>query len=297
MSFYREMAGLSLADGSKICIESKDESAFPIYLEIIKIMQMKQLSDCSVVVHLLSDYTTTDLLSRRKDEIKDGSSHNCNSQMLSFLNHIPSKKEIDVICNLPANLNDDNTYMQIYYFSVVINILILRSGGLLLHGALAQKDSYGVLLVGPSGSGKTTASNRFPKTWKSLSDDSALVVRDASGNYWAHPWPTWSRFVRGGPGGTWDVQRSVPLKAAFLLKQCKEDRAERLKTSESVVPLLQSAMNIARLIFKDREREVSQTIYSQFLDNTCEFARSVPVFELNISLTGEFWNEIEGVIE
>ena len=45
--------------------------------------------------------------------------------------------------------------------------------------------------TGCSGSG---GNNDSWPPWRSLCDDATLVVRDASGRYWAHPWPTWSRF-------------------------------------------------------------------------------------------------------
>jgi SynChlorMet cassette protein ScmC len=109
-------------------------------------------------------------------------------------------------------------------------------GGLLLHGALATRTSGGILLAGPVNVGKSTASRRLPPPWRALCDDIALVIRGPQGSYWAHPWPTWSRFFHQGidppPGGSWDVQQAVPLRAIFFLSQAPDDRAEALSATQ-----------------------------------------------------------------
>jgi SynChlorMet cassette protein ScmC len=108
-------------------------------------------------------------------------------------------------------------------------------GGLLLHGAFATQTSDGILLAGPGSVGKRTASRRLPPPWRALCDDTSLVIRGPQGSYWAHPWPTWSRFFHQGidppPGGSWDVQQAVPLRAIFFLSQAPDDRAEALSVT------------------------------------------------------------------
>ena len=86
-----------------------------------------------------------------------------------------------------------------------------KNGGLLVHGALAEWNGIGVILAGPGGVGKTTASKRLPRPWRSLSDDNTLIVKSPDGTYWAHPWPTWSRYRQGDMSGSWDVQAAVKL--------------------------------------------------------------------------------------
>jgi len=52
-------------------------------------------------------------------------------------------------------------------------------GGLLLHAsALVRGDGRGLVFCGPSGEGKTTMPARLPD-WRALSDDAALLFRDA----------------------------------------------------------------------------------------------------------------------
>lgn len=101
---------------------------------------------------------------------------------------------------------------------------VLR-GGLPVHAALLERGGRGVLLAGRSGAGKSTACRRVPPPWRALGDDMALVVRVDTGQYRAHPLPTWSALRDGGPARTWDVGRSIPLDAVFFLVQAREDDA------------------------------------------------------------------------
>jgi len=170
-------------------------------------------------------------------------------------------------------------------------------GGVLIHGALAERDGMGVILAAPGGTGKTTASNRLPAPWRSLCDDTTLVVRDPQGNYWAHPWPTWSRFLNKGSGGTWDVQNAVPVKGIFFLAQAVEDRVERLGPGHAVSLLVecvgQASMSMASGLCKEELR----ALHLERFNNLCALARVVPAHVLHISLTGAFWQEIAQALE
>jgi SynChlorMet cassette protein ScmC len=155
----------------------------------------------------------------------------------------------------------------------------------------------GVILTAPSGTGKTTASHRLPAPWRSLCDDTTLVVRDSQGNYWAHPWPTWSRFLDGGSGGTWDVQNAVPVTGIFFLTQAVEDRVERIGPGQAVSLLVecvgQASMFMPMGLFKEEVR----ALHLERFNNLCALARIVPAHMLHISLTGIFWQEIEQTLQ
>src|SRR5271157_5325799 len=88
---------------------------------------------------------------------------------------------------------------------------------------------------------RSAGPRRSSHAWRSLCDDTTLVVQDSQGNYWAHPWPTWSRFLDGGPRGTWDVQSAVPLKGVFFLSQAVEDRVESVGPGHAVSLLVECA--------------------------------------------------------
>jgi SynChlorMet cassette protein ScmC len=213
--------------------------------------------------------------------------------------YIPLVSENDgvVVCVLRSYNHSDGLYIQLMQLSLVIAREAQARGGVLIHGALAELDSMGVILAAPGGTGKTTASNRLPAPWRSLCDDTTLVVRDAQGNYWAHPWPTWSRFLDGGLGGTWDVQSAIPVKGIFFLSQAVEDRVERVGPGHAVSLLVESAEQASQLMARGLKKEDIRVLHMERFNNLCSLARVIPTHTLRISLTGTFWKEIEQTLE
>ncbi|MFQ5615134.1 MAG: SynChlorMet cassette protein ScmC [Anaerolineales bacterium] len=202
----------------------------------------------------------------------------------------------------------DMLTVQLTYLSMGIAREALSCGGLLVHGALAEWETcysqsppqtnfgQGVILAGPGGVGKTTASRRLPSPWRSLCDDTTLVVVDDQGQYWAHPWPTWSRFYNGGSGGSWDVQRAVPLRAVFFLSQSLDDQVVPLNTAEAMAMLMESVHQASMLMTRKLAEDKAHTIYREQLAAVEALVNTIPTYTLHLSLTGTFWQEIEGVM-
>ncbi len=171
---------------------------------------------------------------------------------------------------------------------------VLARDGLFLHGALAERNGFGVILAGPSGVGKTTASLRLPSPWRSLSDDMTLVVRDDQGRYWGHPWPTWSFFWESNNfGRKWDVSYAVPLKGLFFLARALEDRAERIGAGQAAGMLLETAQQASGRLDYRISNEDLKAMNLQSFNNACIMAKSMKSFILNVSLNGQFWKEID----
>jgi hypothetical protein len=167
--------------------------------------------------------------------------------------------------------------------------------GLLIHGALAEREGLGAILMGPSGIGKTTASKRIQIPWQSLSDDLTLVTCDVQGKYWAHPWPTWSHFDEGGPGGSWDVNYAIPLKALFFLSQAKKDDIELLGPGQAACMLLETAEQaLYRLSRLDDDLSIHRL---QRFENACIMVKAVPCFVLYLSLKGAFWEKMDAAVD
>jgi len=181
--------------------------------------------------------------------------------------------------------------------ATAIAVRSLARGGLLLHGALAVRDGAGFILAGPSGAGKSTAARRLPASWLPLSDDCALVVRDPSGLYWAHPWPTWSLLRDNGPVASWPVERAVPLKALLFLIQSPSDRAEPVLATPAAALIVESAVQLARTVALTPDGKANRAICARYLRAAWALAAAVPAFRLRISLTGRFWDEIERAVE
>jgi hypothetical protein len=198
-----------------------------------------------------------------------------------------------VTCILSPCAHWGGAHVNLMRLSLVFAREAQAHGGVLLHGALAERDGSGVILAAPGGTGKTTASNRLFAPWRSLCDDTTLVVRDENGQYLAHPWPTWSRFQNGGPGGTWDVQKAVPLKGIFILTQAPLDRRERVGPGQAVSLLVESVAQVSLFMTMGLRKDELRALRLEWFDNLCSLARAIPAHLLHISLTGAFWQEIE----
>lgn len=213
--------------------------------------------------------------------------------------YVPLASENDgVVVSILSPCKDwGGSHVNLARLSLVFARESQAHGGVLIHGALAERDGIGVILTAPGGTGKTTASNRFPAPWRSLCDDTTLVVQDSQGNYLAHPWPTWSRFMEGGPGGSWDVQCAVPLKGIFVLSQSRDDRVERVGPGHAVSMLVESVRQATMQMPYGLFKEEVRSLHLQRFDNLCAMARIIPAHVLHISLTGAFWQEIEKTLQ
>lgn len=197
------------------------------------------------------------------------------------------------ICRVAAPGNDDERISAAVQVSLAIAQVVQMRGGILVHGALADYLSQGVILAAPGGTGKTTASSRLPSPWRSLSDDAVLIMRNARGRYCVHPWPTWSRFYTNGPGGVWNTSEQVSLSALFFLFQSNEDCLKRLHYSQGAAMLIESVEQANRLFDRCLSPEEARENHRCQFNNLCSVLESIPAYRLNLTLTGSFWTLIE----
>lgn len=166
----------------------------------------------------------------------------------------------------------------------------------MVHGALAVLEGRGVILAGHSGSGKTTVSNRLPAPWMSLCDDVTLVERKRNGEYWAHPWPTWSRIARGDRSGAADISRAVRLHAIFVLRKGKIDRIMPLARNDAISELLNFNQEASVVMIMGMEPRIQRPLKVRRFNSICGLTRSIPVFALQHTLQGRFWENVEKVL-
>jgi signal peptidase I len=181
---------------------------------------------------------------------------------------------------------------QAVELSLAIAKDVQSRGGILVHGALAERNGLGVIMAAPGCTGKSTASRRLPAPWKSLSDDATLVVQGGTGRYFAHPWPTWSLFWEGS-GGSWPTEKAVPLRAIFFLAQASQECLDPVNRTAAAAMLMQSVEQVSRSMTYRLSPEESRMVHSQQLSNVSALASAVPAFTLHLSLTGRFWVEME----
>jgi len=271
---------LALADGNHWGIAAGNEEAVSIVSQLACIMQLRMSSGAIEP----SNNSHLNRLLVRVDANTSGAHW-----------YVPLTSENDgaVVCVLCPPDFWGGSYFNLLRLSLIFAHAAQARGGVLIHGALAERDGMGVILAAPGGTGKTTASNRLPIPWRSLCDDYTLVVPDPQRNYWAHPWPTWSRFLDGGPGGTWDVQHAVPLRGIFILSRALEDRVESVGPGQAVSLLVESAEQASAFMPSVLCKEELRALHLERFNNLCTLARVIPTHTLRISLTGTFWREIE----
>jgi SynChlorMet cassette protein ScmC len=281
---------LSLIDGTTWHILAGNEGARFIVARFAEVMQLQPTTGTSIEIQESGNLTFVPNSEHRLLVMVDG------DRSGSF--EWPSEADGTIKCQVEDTHAGPELVLQLLRLSLVISSYTLRTGGLLIHGALAQRDGYGVILSGPGGVGKSTASRRLPPPWRSLCDDSSLVVRGDQGEYWAHPWPTWSDFLWGGSGGKWDVQRAVQLNSIFFLEQAAENQVAKIDVPQSICQLIESAQQVSFSIpnLFNIEKDELRAMRLRQLDSACLLAQAVPSFRLQLNQSDAFWNVIEQVL-
>ena len=203
----------------------------------------------------------------------------------------------DVICNIGYKINDKLEILKMWQLTRFIYRWAQNSGGIPFHAGLIEKHGVGIVLAAQGGTGKSTCCNRIPPPWRALCDDEVLVVLDEHGCYMAHPFPTWSDYLLRRQEKTWNVQQYVPLRAVFFLEKSQHDQAIAMGQGQSAICINYSVMQNLDGSFSEMDREEYLPIKKRLFDNSCQLAKTVPVFKLRFSLTGQFWEEIEDVLK
>ena len=274
---------LSLADGTCWCIRAGDDDAAIVVGQMAQVMEAPDEAPQSFTHEILV------LTSEKRLKLN---AYNLDQS---------------IVCVVDRPTDEDMLAIAMLNVALTVATASLARGGMLVHGALVvYQDASdpnikaGVILAGPGTVGKSTASARIPHPWLSLCDDATLVVRDAQGCYWAHPWPTWSRFfsTKGEPalGGKWRVEQAVPLRALFFLSQAELDRVEPRSPAQATAMLMEVISHLNYPITRRMSTQEAQSLRRTQFSNAEKLADETPAYTLHISLTGAFWEEIERVL-
>jgi|WetSurMetagenome_2_1015567.scaffolds.fasta_scaffold01116_7 SynChlorMet cassette protein ScmC len=203
----------------------------------------------------------------------------------------------EIVCGLHETQDFNQVRAQMRCALFPVYDAIVRRGGLPLHGALVEREGRGVLLIGKSGVGKSTACRRLPLRWDVLGDDLALAVRRPGGGFAAHPLPTWSAVGPNLEKCAWDIRRGVHLSAVFFLTQAVEDVILPAGRAMATVVLADAAMTIFESVRVHEHSLEKKLLGGNAFANAAAMAKSVPTYILRLSLTGQFWEKIEEVLE
>jgi SynChlorMet cassette protein ScmC len=284
--------GMTLANGICWKVVAENAEAKPLVERLAHVMQMSSPNgqDCQILVKV-QDGWRSDHFTPSPEDVQISSFMEVSTAYPIEEGDQDFKRSISY--RFHPNGNGTPEVLPLIQVSSVLTLDAMKRGGMLLHGALIERDGMGMILAGPGGIGKTTACSRLPEPWRILSDDSTLIVRDPSDDYWAHPWPTWSSFFYDGEGGSWDVQRALPLKAVFFLAQADRDRVQAVDQGKALCLFLEHTQPFGFNTLRDLEDEKKRKIQLQRFDNACALVKAIPSYRLWISLVGTFWNEIE----
>ena len=203
----------------------------------------------------------------------------------------------DVICEIGHEHDRALDIVRMSLALAPIHKQAQQSGGLPLHGGLVEWRGTGVVLAAPGHGGKSTCCRRLPWPWQALSDDETLVVRDEQGQYFAHPFPTWSDHLWQRSQKTWNVQQHLPFSAVFFLEQAESDGVVPLSQSKAAVWINRLATEMSRRSWRNLNPDEERDLKIRLFENASKLASVVPAFKLRVSLTGRFWEEMERVLE
>ncbi len=291
---------LPLADGKKRMVVAIDAWASDLVKDLATAMQLSASSiedavDCCGVVTVAGGMEA----SSRNGRVAAATDQM--SQMSVWLRprwrERPLNPEDAGMIPLDVFGTDAARAVAMMHLSALIALTTEREGGLLIHGALAEREGWGVVLAGPGGIGKTTASRRLPAPWRSRSDDATLIVRDEAGVYWAHPWPTWSRFLGDDEGGTWDVQRAVRLRALFFLARGESGRVDPVGSGQAAALLMQSTEQVVGPAQWGMVRDDLRALRLRRFENVTALVGAIPCHILHLSLETPFWDTVDVVLD
>jgi len=284
---------LNLSDGNNWWITGyKDSTGYSVkFADIMRLEECLPNSSPKLIFckETENNVKTSEL---RESLIKSGW-RVCEHDVISIWNHNGSD---DVICEFK---NDDvyrNQYMAMWFSLQSVYYRSIKMGGLPFHSALAECDGKGVLLIAHGGKGKSTCCRRLPSHWKPLCDDETLVVLDKNGGYRAHPFPTCSDYLNKRAENTWDVRYSVPIYAIFFLRQDSSDKVVQLSKVNIPFFMIGSVLHVLKksplCVTQDEQNKIRECLFN----NAVNMTKSIPVFQLRLSLNGRFWKEIEKVL-
>jgi len=167
---------------------------------------------------------------------------------------------------------------------------VTAAGGAVAHAALARRSSQAVAMTAPPDGGKSTAAARLQSPWMALADDACLVWFDA-GRIRASALPTWGVAIGASPQPAaipvWRLHDVVDLTAVMVLEKARRDRIESLAEIDALRVLYRAFSEHPSVC--DERRDLRDHLFAV----AARLAESLPVFRLELTLTGRFRPLIE----
>lgn len=284
---------LTLSDGRTWAF-SAIEIIEPWLDSFAEIMQLKQCSESDVIdiklvfiAYKPSEEPPLDCLGEKWNMYKAGS-------IFRVWRH---SKIAEIFIELEVK-QIDNKYMRITSMwnslSPLFRHYTENSGGP-MHAAFAGFKGKGILIAAPGNTGKSTSISRLPDYYDKVSDDTVLIVKSKD-TYRCHAIPTWSDYISNRKKSTFDVQSSLPLKAIFFLEQADKDQVIPIAPGKASLEIFESYKQLWSTYCHRMDEDTKKKQQLQTLDNSIYLAKSIPCYKMKATLHGQFWKEIEKVL-
>jgi SynChlorMet cassette protein ScmC len=167
---------------------------------------------------------------------------------------------------------------------------MVEIGGGILHSGLSSLHGLGYLFLAPPGGGKTTALSRIPQPWKVLADDAVLVwpIRES---FFASPLPTWSVLLGTSKKmigiDRWQVGDVLKIIGAMILEKNREqDNISPLYYLNAISAFYRALIEHPTVLSN------SHSYRKNLFDISCELAKKIPSWRLELTIEGKFWELI-----
>ena len=160
-------------------------------------------------------------------------------------------------------------------FRIAVSFIALNNDGFLLHSAAIASKNEAFLFCGVSGSGKSTITN-ISQGFKEVLTDEMSLVEKSDGRYYIWGTPFWGQLQLS-------VNRSVPLRAIFILAKAKHNCVEKIGRTEGLTEFMKT------VLFFGQNLEMSKTI----MDEAIEFLDKVPLRKLFFLPEKSLWGVID----
>lgn len=174
-----------------------------------------------------------------------------------------------------------NPYAIDSVLRILHSLMLVRTGGFLVHAASAVRNGRAFLFAGESGAGKTTLSRLAPAGVTILTDEISYV-KPAAQNFSGTHSQAYEAIGTPFAGELARIGRKTraPLAGLFILSQGAENRIEPLSESEAAWELFR------HVLFFARDDELVQSVFQNILDFVARVAVRRLVFTPSASVWG-----------
>jgi len=170
-------------------------------------------------------------------------------------------------------------------WSLLINDITARNGGL-IHAGLASHKGSGLLFLAPPTGGKTTTLNTAPSDWQVLSDDAALVWPGDEGQWLASPLPAWGQVTN--PSRSWysesmNLDKPCSLKSLLILTKSRQMSLTRVADSAAMPHVYRALSEYPVTIISEASQAES------WFRSSASMCRDLHCWELCLPLHADIW--------